>query len=279
MRLTDTIKSADDLTKQYKDSANLNARSAIYRFSDGKGWGPDAGFTQMLEKIPVNADVLELGCGPGGLWKNRIDRVPQNWRIVLTDVMPGMVNEASAALTSDARFRVKQMDAQSLDLPDESFDAVVANHMLYHVEDRARALGEIRRVLKPNGWLFAATNSELHLAKIRKLLDEFIPNTPSILAGELPFSLENGQGQLRSFFEDVTIQCGPSELRVKEAEAVVQYVLSVGDARETLVGPRLDALRKRVQAEIDACGTFLDQANAGMFIARRVLSQKPCVPD
>ena len=63
---------------------------------------------------------------------------------------------------------------KTLDLAGASFNAVVANHMLYHVEDRPQALAEIRRVLKPGGKLFAATNSDSHLAKIRQLLDEFL---------------------------------------------------------------------------------------------------------
>ena len=40
-------------------------------------------------------------------------------------------------------------DAQSLPFDRESFDAVVANHMLYRVHDRQRAYSEIRRVLEP----------------------------------------------------------------------------------------------------------------------------------
>jgi SAM-dependent methyltransferase len=269
MRLTDTIKTADDLHKQYKDSSNLNARSAIYRFSVGGGWGPDVGFERMLAMMPAGADVLELGCGPGGLWKNRIERVPPGWRTLLTDLMPGMVDEAARALANDPRFRVLQMDAQKLDLADASFDAVVANHMLYHIEDRPRALAEIRRVLKPGGKLFAATNSDSHLAKIRQLLDEFLADDPAIKGGGIPFSLENGEAQLRPFFDDGIVDAGPSELRVTEADSIVQYVLSVGNAKETIRDQKLIDLRQRVQREIDTRGAFVDATAAGMFIATR----------
>ena len=48
---------------------------------------------------------------------------------------------------------IEVADVQDLPFPDASFDAVIANHMLFHVEDRPRALGEIVRVLRPDGRL------------------------------------------------------------------------------------------------------------------------------
>ena len=267
MRLTDTIRSADDLQQQYQNSSNLNARSAIYRFAGAGGWGPEIGFNRMLQEISANADLLELGCGPGGLWRNRIERVPRNWRLLLTDLMPGMVAEAAAALANDARFRVRQMDAHKIDSPDRSFDAVVANHMLYHVEDRPRALAEIHRVLRPGGILFAATNSESHLSRFRELLDEFLGPEAPVELREMPFSLENGESQLRPYFQSIDIQRGRSELRITDADAVVQYILSAGRAKESISPARQAQLRQRIQREIDERGAFVEHADAGMFIA------------
>src|SRR5262245_54947342 len=98
------------LATQYKDSTNLNARAAIYRFAGGSGFGPGHVFSQMLATIPADADVLEVGCGPGWLWRSNLSRVPPSWRILATDLTPGMTGEAAAALGADARFRVRQMD-------------------------------------------------------------------------------------------------------------------------------------------------------------------------
>jgi SAM-dependent methyltransferase len=45
-----------------------------------------------------------------------------------------------------------QLDVMDLPFEDESFDFLICNHVLEHVEDDRRALAEIRRVLVPGGW-------------------------------------------------------------------------------------------------------------------------------
>jgi ubiquinone/menaquinone biosynthesis C-methylase UbiE len=63
-----------------------------------------------------------------------------------------MIRETRANLARLGHpFSFAQADAQALPFRDASFDAVIANHMLYHVPDISRSLGEVRRVLKPSG--------------------------------------------------------------------------------------------------------------------------------
>lgn len=45
-----------------------------------------------------------------------------------------------------------RMDITSIDSPDDSFDVIYASHVLEHIEDDVRAMGELHRVLKPGGW-------------------------------------------------------------------------------------------------------------------------------
>src|SRR5215216_4192737 len=190
---------------QYKDSSNLDARVAIHkRFSmNPYGW-MNWVFDHLL-KLPEGAEILELGCGPGYLWQENIRRIPAGWRVTLSDLSPGMLDAAWRNLVVTGRaFQFKEIDAQSIPFEDETFDAVIANFMLYHMPDRSRAIHEIRRVLKPGGCLIAATVGENHMQEMMKWLRQ-------VHVGDIwesyanPFTLESGLQQLKAFFHKVTL--------------------------------------------------------------------------
>ena len=77
-------------------------------------------------------------------------------------------------LHSDLRFTFEKIDAQSIPYRTDSFDAVIANHMLYHIPDLGKTLSEIRRVLKPEGHLYATTVGLNHMAELRACLETWV---------------------------------------------------------------------------------------------------------
>jgi ubiquinone/menaquinone biosynthesis C-methylase UbiE len=269
MSLTGTTQTPQQIEQQYKDSSNLRARAAIYHFAASKISWPTWVFDQMLAEIPQAASVVEIGCGPGGLWRTNLPRVPTQWRVVLSDLTPGMVEEATAAAADDGRFSVRQMDAMKMALPDASVDAVIANHMLYHVPDLPASLREIRRVLKPEGKLLATTNSERHMLRMKELIFEFLGDEASPLLSHLPFSLENGEAQLRRVFSLVQMRCLSGELNVTDSEVIVQYVLSVQSDTVKITPEKLHQLRQRAENEISSRGHIRFETAAGMFIAAK----------
>ena len=143
---------------QYADSAKLNARVRLHQTYSTNPRGFAEWLFDQVEIVP-DASVLEVGCGPGWLWRRNWDRVPSSWRIVVSDFSPGMVSEAQSHLSRlgiHAGFCL--CDAQYLPFGDGSFDIVFANHMLYHVPDVHLALSEFSRVLRSEGVLYTATN-------------------------------------------------------------------------------------------------------------------------
>ncbi len=152
---------------QYRDSSNLDARVVIHQRFSTNSYGWFKWVFDKLTKFPENAKILELGCGPAYLWKENINRIPSGWDITLSDLSSGMVDAAWRNLVVTGRaFHFKEIDAQSIPFENETFDAVIANHMLYHVPDRPKAITEIKRILKPSGRLVATTVGENHMKEM-----------------------------------------------------------------------------------------------------------------
>ena len=256
-----------NLSPQYRDSRNLRARARLHaEFSTNKvDWS-----RWVFERLGLTAHsrVLEVGCGTGELWKRNLPDVPPGCAVVLSDLFPGMASEARDRLAADRRFAACVCDAQALPYPEETFDLVVANHMLYHVPDRRRGLGEIWRVLKPGGRLMAATNGMSHMRELFRMLDRVSPGSKTRpVAVEEAFSLQNGASLLGEWFTDVEMTPREDSLEVTEAGPVVAYGLSTD--RYDLSGNRVSRLAELVEKEIAANGRFRIRKETGLFEARK----------
>lgn len=97
--------------------------------------------------------VLELACGPAGLGLAAAKRVGPSGAVVLSDVVAGMT--AIAAARADAlgltNVTTCELDLDGIDEPDASYDVVLCREGLMFALDPARAVREIRRVLRPGG--------------------------------------------------------------------------------------------------------------------------------
>jgi ubiquinone/menaquinone biosynthesis C-methylase UbiE len=185
---------------QYKDSSNLDARVAIHQRFSTNEYGWFRWIFDTLLNLPSDAKILELGCGHGLLWKENANRVPPAWDVTLSDLSSGMLDSAWRNLVVTGRnFKFKEIDAQSIPFEDETFDAVIANHMLYHVPDRPKAIGEIKRVLKPHGRLFATSIGKNHHKEMANWIRQVTPKSDFDSFGG-SFNLENGLEQVKQFF-------------------------------------------------------------------------------
>lgn len=261
-RLADT----QFVRQQYATSANLDARIALHaRYSTATTPFHEWLFDRV--QLPMNARVLEIGCGSGALWQHVAARVPAGWQLTLTDFSFGMATQARVNLPALAsQLACAQCDAQQLPFADESFDGALANHMLYHVPDLDRAVTEIRRVLKRGGAFYAATNGETHLLELRQLISS-VTNQPESIA-ERGFTLENGASMLKKQFERVTVLEQPNTLRITETQPLIDYILSgLPLMVETVPQSELDEFRARIRREIDDKGAFHITKAVGLFVA------------
>lgn len=253
---------------QYKDSSNLDARVNIHtRFSTNPygwfNWVFDA-----LAKLPADAKILELGSGPAYLWKNCSSRIPVGWDITLSDFSSGMLDAAWRNLVVTGRnFKFKEIDAQSIPFEDETFDAVIANFMLYHVPDRPKAIADVKRVLKPGGRLFAATVGDNHLKEMMDVL-RLVHVNKTWESYANPFTLESGLEQLKPFFPNVTLSRYEDNLHVTEIEPMMAYVRSSLRAAD-LSEDELAKVRVDLENELKEKGRIFITKDSGLFEATK----------
>ncbi len=96
----------------------------------------------VVERVQREGDVLDIGSGTGILSQFSY-KVRKDLRYTMIDPAPGMIRFAPVF----ARKVIGR--AESLPFPPGSFDAVFVGDAFHHFDDPARALQEIRRVLKP----------------------------------------------------------------------------------------------------------------------------------
>lgn len=249
------------LSEQYADASNLNARIALHKqYSTAEKSFREWQFNQF--NLPSDARILVLGCGPGNLWAENRDHIPLAWDVILTDFSQGMVAQARENLSGIThKLQYMVVDAEDIPFSDESFDAVTANHMLYHVPDRTAALSEICRVLAPDGQLYATTNGETNMQALREVMDEVLDH---YTAKGQEFTLENGREQLSTHFSKISLRRRDDALVVPEVTPLIAYALSSSDVDESMTIAFRKAFRSRFEN-----GVFRIEKDVGMFISEK----------
>jgi len=211
-----------------------------------------------------------MGCGNASLWADRAKQLA-GLRLVLSDFSQGMLRAAREKTHGLPGIEYRVIDAQDIPFQDVSFDTVIANHMLYHVANIDKALGEIARVLKPGGTFYATT---LGRGTYRELIDLLYQFDPAIDFAQDAitdaFGLESGEVKLRRYFTSVEIRRYPDSLHVTQAQPLIDYVLSsqgIGNVNEIITGERVAQFSRYIEDTLARDGSIDISKDAGMFIA------------
>ncbi|MCB9419216.1 MAG: methyltransferase domain-containing protein [Ardenticatenaceae bacterium] len=204
----------------------------------------------VLDKVEWrgNETAVDIGCGSGNYVAAGQTRCQT---YIAGDLSFGMVQ----ALSHPNLPRLN-MDAQQIPLASSSVDVVLANHMLYHVPDKEAALREVKRVLRPGGWLVAATNSAGNMAELFSLRRQAmqrlnIPINPVLEKSPVAdlFSLENGRSILKNYFRHIQRHDLAGALVFPAPQPVLDYIASTRDVLETfLPSVTWDMLYSQLQA-------------------------------
>jgi SAM-dependent methyltransferase len=108
----------------------------------------------LIDLVPEDPEArwLESACGPGLIARALAPRVGS---VVGIDLTPTMIEKAraDAAQAGNRNVSFEVGDATALDLPDDSLDGAITRFSLHHIPAPVRVLEEMRRVVKPGGYV------------------------------------------------------------------------------------------------------------------------------
>lgn len=117
-----------------------------------------------LMGIEAGHDVLDVGCGTGVLLPVLADLVADGGTVTGVDYSPALIEDARERIASSPHadvIRLVEGDATSLPFEDAAFDSAHVERVLMHLDDPDAAIREMRRVVRPGGWVVAAEPDSL----------------------------------------------------------------------------------------------------------------------
>lgn len=217
----------------------------------------------MLEMAGVGPGqhVLDVAAGAGEQAIVTAKRVGPAGSVLATDISSNILKFAQTAALQAGLSNVKTqvMDGENLELPDDSFDAVISRVGLIYFPDQHKALTGMHRLLKPGGRVAAITYSTpekniffsvpVSIIRRRAQLPPPLPGQPG------PFSL-GGTGVLEAAFKkagfhDIQVRLVSSPLRMPSAAECVRFERESFGALHQMLSGVPEAERPSVWEEIE----------------------------
>ncbi len=139
--------------------------------------------TRLVEvaQIPAGSKVLDVATGRGAVLYPAAESVGKHGQVIGIDISEAMVQETNKELQrlkTMPNVQVRQMDAENLQFPDQSFDFVLCSFAIFFFPQLDRAMSEFYRVLKPNGHICVSTFERSHyqqLGWLREIVSAYLP--------------------------------------------------------------------------------------------------------
>lgn len=209
--------------------------------------------------LAEGARVLDVGCGTGRLTRWIGERVGAKGTAVGIDPLVERIAIARARATPRARFEVGRAEQLGA-FADASFDAVCMASVLHWVADKAKALAEARRVLRPGGRVGVTTiPHELSRAgTIARVMQPLLRRAPyagrvdlaALGAGKRCTSTELVSLVLESGLELVELHVTPQVSRHESGEAFVAFAEASAFGNLLRIVP--EELRRELRADLVA---------------------------
>ena len=190
----------------------------------------------VMHHVALQGDenLLDLGCGTGRYYNYIHTNYPD---VTYTGI--DTANDMTAEHPAPSRIIHSPMD--EIPFEDDTFDVVMANHVMYYAANVVDVVKEAQRVLKPNGLFVASTSSVTTTPQFRELFRRAIllVSPPGAsrdvkVPGGLHqrFALENGSRLLAKHYFAVVRHDLPGAFVFDEVDPIMDYLESMRDTRE-----------------------------------------------
>jgi ubiquinone/menaquinone biosynthesis C-methylase UbiE len=211
---------------QYHTSDNLDARVALHERFTPKGnniWD----FVWSHYNIKRHNKVLEVGCGTGQFWNSSNRNDFRGFDVILSDFSNGMLNSARTNCSSiKHNFKFEIADVEKLQYNSHSFDIVLSHFMLYHTTSKNKAIDELKRVLKPMGWIGIVLISKGNMDNIFKPAYVIAPENKFPEPSSQLFSVDEAMALLQKEFNDIQKYKYEFTMQVDDIDLIVKYAQS-----------------------------------------------------
>ncbi len=129
----------------------------FYRSKSGWQDGTSEFFAFIQSHVPADAEVLELGCGPENPTSQFLS---QNFA-----ALDGLDIDEDCRNNNSLR-KAYVYTGGAWPIADQSYDAVIANYVLEHVEKPTELLAELWRTLRPGGVMLFRVPNRLHYVSL-----------------------------------------------------------------------------------------------------------------
>ena len=174
--------------------------------------------------------VLEVGCGTGQFWTENYKHIDEKSDLTLTDFSEGMIEKIKSKINhSNIKFEIADIEQLSYD--DNTFDLVMAHHVIYHSSDKDKAISELKRVTKPGGTISITSNSEKHMLNVYTF-SHSIDNNYSMVRNIDGFTEEDADKILPSHFQTYQKEIYEDLLKVTDSDFMLEYIKSTTEPRK-----------------------------------------------
>lgn len=270
----------EEVIKQYIKSDNLEKRINIHEYSTSDvNW-----HDYLLDKCDIKEgmSILDIGCGNGLLWYRERNLLPDNINIHLVDNSKAMLDSAKQIHFSEKDFYTDKnikfyyhiCDASNInelsEINSKKFHRIMANHMLYHIDDSDRKLllGAVNAMLTDDGKFIASTIGKNHMKEIFELAHEYDKNVKAPEWFSRGFNLENGKEQLDEFFSSVVMFYHDNNLLIPDWRAIYDYLCSLPGI-EKVMRKNKEASVKFLKNRVTESKPFFISKSTGVFVAKK----------